>query len=144
MSNDEKLRLDNQLCFAVYACSKEITKIYKPYLEELGLTYTQYVTLLVLWENDDITVKELGRKLYLDSGTLTPLLKKLEGMNFVERIRDKKDERNVIIKLTEEGKKLKKKASEIPDKVFCHTRLSLEEAVSLREKLKDILKDINQ
>lgn len=134
--NYDALKLDNQLCFALYACSKEITKAYKPLLDELGITYTQYITLLVLWEQDDLTVKELGEKLHLDSGTLTPLLKKLEHMKLLERVRDKKDERNVYISLTELGRNLKVKASKIPQVMFCSTGLSIEEIVSLREKLK--------
>jgi len=137
--SDELLKLDNQLCFALYACSREITKLYKPYLDEINLTYTQYITLLVLWENDNVTVKELGNKLHLDSGTLTPLLKKLQNMNLVQRIRDKEDERNVYIKLTDEGIHLKDKAEEIPLKLFCSTGLSAEDALDIREKLKNLL-----
>jgi MarR family transcriptional regulator, organic hydroperoxide resistance regulator len=139
MVQNEKLKLDNQLCFAIYACTRQMTKLYKPYLDELGLTYTQYISLLVLWEEDKITVKELGKKLYLDSGTLTPLLKKLETMEFIERTRDKNDERNVVISLTPSGKTLKEKAYEIPSKVFSHTGLSLEDAISIREDLKKML-----
>ena len=96
----EALKLDNQLCFALYACSREITKLYKPVLDKLGITYTQYISLLVLWEKDNITVKEIGNKLHLDSGTLTPLLKKLECMELVKRNRDTVDERKVYVKLT--------------------------------------------
>lgn len=142
MEND-KLILNNQLCFAIYAGTRQITKIYKPYLNVLGLTYTQYISLLVLWEEDRITVKKLGEKLYLDSGTLTPLLKKLEVMGFIERTRDKIDKRNVLIKLTKNGKTLKEKAYDIPSKVFSHTGLSLEHAISLREDLKQMLNNID-
>jgi len=137
--SDELLKLDNQLCFALYACSREITKLYKPYLDKINLTYTQYITLLVLWENDNITVKELGNKLHLDSGTLTPLLKKLENMKLVKRVRDTEDERNVYISLTDEGLQLKEQAKDIPLKLFCSTGLAPEEALSLKEKLKDLL-----
>lgn len=137
--SDELLKLDNQLCFALYACSREITKLYKPYLDKINLTYTQYITLLVLWENDNITVKELGKKLHLDSGTLTPLLKKLENMKLVKRVRDTEDERNVYISLTDEGLQLKEQAKDIPLKLFCSTGLAPEEALSLKEKLKDLL-----
>ena len=139
----EILKLDNQLCFALYACSREINKRYKPHLDTLGITYTQYVTLLVLWEKDNLTVKELGFKLHLDSGTLTPLLKKLESMDIITRLRDKEDERNVYIKLTEKGFEMKKEALQIPNKVFCETGLSLEEAISLRESLKHLLVNLN-
>jgi MarR family transcriptional regulator, organic hydroperoxide resistance regulator len=137
--NDEMLRLDNQLCFAMYAASKEITRLYKPFLDELGITYTQYITLLVLWEKDNITVKELGDKLFLDSGTLTPLLKKLEGMDIVKRIRDTKDERNVYVLLTDKGKEMKTIALELPNKILCGTGLSLEAAVDLKQRLRDLL-----
>jgi MarR family transcriptional regulator, organic hydroperoxide resistance regulator len=135
----ELLKLDNQLCFALYACSREVTKLYKPFLDEIGLTYTQYITLLVLWEKDNITVKELGSKLHLDSGTLTPLLKKIENMGLVTRIRDKEDERNVYVKLTDDGIKMKDKAVEIPFKLFCSTGISAEEAVLLKDKLRGML-----
>lgn len=142
--NSELLKLDNQLCFALYACSREINKLYKPYLDNLGITYTQYVTLLVLWEKDNLTVKELGIKLHLDSGTLTPLLKKLESVDIIKRIRDTEDERNVYVKLTDKGSKMKEKALEIPSKVFCGTGLSLEEAVSLKESLRHLLANLNE
>lgn len=135
----ELLKLDNQLCFALYACSREVTKLYKPFLDEIGLTYTQYITLLVLWEKDNITVKELGGKLHLDSGTLTPLLKKIENMGLVTRIRDKEDERNVYVKLTDDGIKMKDKAVEIPYKLFCSTGISAEEAVLLKDKIRGML-----
>lgn len=137
--NYDMLKLDNQLCFALYACSREVTKHYKPELDKLGITYTQYVTLMVLWEKDNITVKELGNKLHLDSGTLTPLLKKLESKDIVSRIRDTEDERNVYVKLTENGLKLKDKAVEIPKKLSCAINCSPEEIVKLREKLKTLL-----
>ena len=133
------LKLDNQLCFSLYACSKEIIRLYKPILDEFGITYTQYITLLVLWEEDNITIKELGSKLLLGSNTLTPLLKKLESMSLIERIRDKSDERNVYIKLTSKGVEMKEKALEIPQKAFCQTGLSLEGAISLKENLNTLL-----
>lgn len=144
MERDELLKLDNQLCFAVYACSREITKLYRPHLEELGLTYTQYVTLLALWETDHVTVKELGGRLYLDSGTLTPLLKRLEHMKLIRRVRDSKDERNVFIELTEQGTQLKEQAYDIPRKVFCNMGLDADELVLWREKLNGLLHNIHQ
>jgi DNA-binding MarR family transcriptional regulator len=137
--NDEALKLDNQLCFTLYACSREIIKLYKPILDEFGITYTQYIALLVLWEKDNITVKEMGKKLHLDSGTLTPLLKKLESMNLVTRIRDTIDERNVFVTLTLKGIELKKMAIEIPSKVLCSTGLSLESAVLLKANIDSLL-----
>lgn len=140
---NEALKLDNQLCFAIYACSREIIKLYRPHLEKLDLTYTQYITMLVLWENEAITAKELGSKLYLDSGTLTPLLKKLEGMGLVERKRSVEDERSLILTLTPKGLDLKEAAKDIPFKVACGVKLSPHEGVFLRETLKELTKKIS-
>lgn len=140
--NYDSLKLDNQLCFALYACSKTITKNYKPFLDKFGITYTQYITLLALWEQDNINVKELGQRLHLDSGTLTPLLKRLETMGIIQRVRDSEDERNVYVTLTEKGINMKDIALEIPKEIFCTTGLSMEEVIDLREKLKKLLKNI--
>lgn len=114
----DKLKLENQLCFAFYVCSKEIIRKYKLLLDPYNLTYTHYITLLALWEEDNVTVKELGKKLYLDSGTLTPLLKKLEKHGYITRERCLQDERNVFIKLTAEGWELRDKMIDIPDKIL--------------------------
>ncbi|OXS61283.1 MarR family transcriptional regulator [Cohnella sp. CIP 111063] len=135
MDNESALNLDNQLCFAVYACAREITKLYHPLLKQLGLTYTQYITLLVLWEDRRATVKQLGKRLYLDSGTLTPLLKKLEQMGLITRTRDPQDERSVIVGLTEKGAALKEKARDIPQQLFCQAGVAREEADALREQI---------
>lgn len=108
------LKLDNQLCFAIYACSREITKLYQPYLEKLGVTYSQYLVLIVLWEREECTVKELGEALYLDSGTLTPLLKRLQNAGLIDRKRSTQDERKVLISLTTEGIALREKALSVP------------------------------
>lgn len=110
----EQLKLENQLCFPLYAAAKEVVRKYKPFLDELDLTYTQYITMMVIWENESMNVKELGSKLYLDSGTLTPLLKKLELKGYISRCRCKEDERNLIIRITEQGEALKEKAKNIP------------------------------
>lgn len=115
----EQLKLENQLCFPLYAAAKEVVRKYKPYLDELDLTYTQYITMMVLWEKESLNVKELGSVLYLDSGTLTPLLKKLESKGYITRCRCKEDERNLIICITEKGDALKEKAASIPDDVAC-------------------------
>lgn len=139
MDIGSSLKLDNQLCFAVYACAREMTKLYHPLLKEIGLTYTQYVTMLALWEQDEVSVKQLGQKLYLDSGTLTPLLKKLEGMGLLTRKRDKTDERSVIIALTEQGTMLRSKAMDIPEKLFCQAGVTPEEANSLRTQITNLL-----
>lgn len=125
----EPLKLKNQLCFPLYACSKEVVKKYKPFLNELNLTYTQYIVMLVLWEEENINVKELGDKLYLDSGTLTPLLKKMEKNDMVSRQRSNLDERNLIVSLTEKGQELKNRAVEIPKKLGECLPLSNEEIV---------------
>lgn len=143
MNKEDILKLDNQLCFAMYTCTREITKIYRPHLDKLGLTYTQYITMLVLWETPEITVKDLGSRLYLDSGTLTPLLKKLENAGLVERKRDPADERNVIVSLTPKGVEMKTSAEEIPGKVFCSSGMTLDEAVALREQLQKVIKQIH-
>ncbi|MBE5903489.1 MULTISPECIES: MarR family winged helix-turn-helix transcriptional regulator [Pseudobutyrivibrio] len=133
------LRISNQLCFPLYACSKEIVKRYKPYLDPLDLTYTQYITMMVVWEEKEITVKALGDKLFLDSGTLTPVLKKLEQKGYVKRVRSKDDERNLIITLTKEGEGLKKQASEIPAKMGQCVKLSSEESAQLYNLLYKVL-----
>lgn len=138
----ERLKLENQLCFALYAASKEVTRMYKPFLDPLGITYTQYLALIVLWEHDDLTVTALGEKLYLASNTLTPLLKKLETMKLVERIRDASDERSVRVRLTQQGKQLKVEALDIPGKVFCHTGLTPEDAMNLKNQLKHLLEKL--
>lgn len=113
----EQLKLENQICFPLYAAAKEVVRKYKPYLDELDLTYTQYITMMVLWEKEQLNVKELGSMLYLDSGTLTPLLKKLEAKGYVTRQRSQEDERNLIICITEKGDALKEKAAYIPQDV---------------------------
>ncbi len=138
----DKLKLENQLCFPLYACSKEIIKKYKPYLDPLGITYTQYIALMVLWEEDNITVKELGKKLYLDSGTLTPLFKKMESQNLVIRKRSSDDERNVYIRLTDEGKTLRDKALDIPERIGRCIDLPMEDIVQLQKSLHKLLKQL--
>nr|MBP3258569.1 MarR family transcriptional regulator [Bacilli bacterium] len=133
------LKLENQLCFPLYAASRNVIKKYKPFLDELDLTYTQYITMMVLWDLKEINVKELGNKLYLDSGTLTPLLKTLESKGYVSRVRSSSDERNLLICLTAEGGKLKDKAASIPTKVSKCINLNPDEALSLYKILYKIL-----
>ncbi|MBC3898842.1 MarR family transcriptional regulator [Acetobacterium malicum] len=137
--NNEQLKLENQLCFPLYASAKEVVKRYKPYLDEIGLTYTQYIAMMVLWEHETINVKKLGEYLYLDSGTLTPLLKRLESAGFIERNRDSNDERNVIIKLTPAGEALKVPASLIPEKIKQCLPITEEEAITLYRLLYKLL-----
>ena len=142
--NYEALKLSNQLCFPLYAASREVIRKYRPYLDPLGLTYTQYIVMMVLWEEEQISVKELGRRLYLDSGTLTPVLKSLEEKGFVDRARSKEDERVLIARLTKEGLALKERAKDVPAKVGGCVKLAPGEAVqlySLLYKLLDGLED---
>ncbi|MBP5174794.1 MAG: MarR family transcriptional regulator [Treponema sp.] len=138
------LRLDNQLCFPLYACSKEIIKRYKPFLDELDLTYTQYITMMVLWERKEMNVKELGEHLYLDSGTLTPLLKKLEAKGYITRQRMKTDERNVLIQITQAGEYLKEDAVHIPGEMSQCVDLEPQEAKVLYILLRKILKQLKE
>ncbi|PWJ50094.1 MarR family winged helix-turn-helix transcriptional regulator [Faecalicatena contorta] len=135
----DALKLKNQLCFPLYACSKEIVKLYKPYLDELDLTYTQYITMMVLWEHKQMNVKELGGHLYLDSGTLTPVLKKLEQKGWVKRSRTKEDERVLNVTLTENGEALKEKAVQIPERMGECMKLEPEEAKILYKTLYKLL-----
>lgn len=138
-SEYDLLKLDNQLCFSLYVCSKEIIKKYKPLLDPYGLTYTGYIILMALWEQDHVTVKELGKKLYLDSGTLTPLLKKLEAQGYVSRVRSSEDERNVYVRLTDKGLSFKQEALCIPKGLICTIPLDLEKANQLREALHQLM-----
>ena len=135
MERKELLKLENQICFPLYVTSKEIIRQYKPFLDELNLTYTQYITLLALWEKDNVLVKELGERLYLDSGTLTPLLINLEKKNYIKRIKDKNDGRELHIVLTDEGRALEDRALEIPFKVGRCINIDAEDAIKLHEIL---------
>lgn len=142
MEKKNTLKLDDQLCFAFYACSREIMKLYRPILQDLNLTYTQYITMIALWEQDNTTVKDLGQRLYLDSGTLTPLLKKLEAMGLIKRTRDQQDERNVLITVTPEGRVMELAANEIPCKLFQDTEVELEDAKQLHTQIQHLLSKI--
>lgn len=137
--NFETLNLENQLCFPLYAASREIIRQYRPFLEELDLTYTQYITMMVFWEVGQINVKELGKRLYLDSGTLTPLLKSLESKGYVNRSRSKADERVLNVELTEAGAALRERAVEIPGRLFRSLPLSESEALELYRLLYKLL-----
>lgn len=137
----EQLRLDNQLCFPLYACARQVVNRYTPLLKPLGLTYTQYIVMMVLWESDCLTVGELGKRLYLDNGTITPLLKKLETQGFVQRRRCKDDERIVKISLTDDGWELREKAKDIPAKMGGCSTLSEDEAKALYLLLYKLLSD---
>lgn len=139
MSKYDALKLENQLCFPLYACSKEVVRQYKPYLDEIELTYTQYIAMMALWEEESLTVKELGKRLFLDSGTLTPLLKKMEKLGLVTRRRDTHDERNVIVTVTEKGFEVREKAVSIPEKLMKCINLSEPEARELYVILRKLL-----
>jgi MarR family transcriptional regulator, organic hydroperoxide resistance regulator len=132
------LLLDNQLCFALYSTSLAMTRVYKPLLDELGLTYPQYLAMLVLWEKDGLMVSELGERLYLDSGTLTPLLKRLESSGLVARIRAVEDERRVHITLTAAGRKLNTKAAKIPGCILSATHCSIPELMALTQQVQSL------
>ncbi len=138
----ESLKLGNQLCFPLYACSKEIIRKYKPYLDDIDLTYTQYITMMVLWEKKTVNVKTLGECLYLDSGTLTPVLKKLESKGYITRVRSSEDERNLVVTITKSGEALKDKAINIPAQMGSCVRLSVEESKLLYQLLYKIIGNV--
>ena len=142
--NYDALKIENQLCFPLYACSREVIKQYKPYLDKMDLTYTQYVVMLALWEEKEMTVKALGDRLYLDSGTLTPLLKKLEAKGYITRTRSRKDERNLLVGVTESGAALREVAMEMPRAIREHTELSREETETLYRLLYKILAYVDE
>jgi DNA-binding MarR family transcriptional regulator len=141
---DDPLALDNQFCFALYSASLAMTKSYKPYLDKVGLTYPQYLVMLVLWQQDDILVKTIGERLFLDSGTLTPLLKRLEASSLITRTRDEADERQVRITLTKDGRALKKKAQGIPHQMLCASGQPAQVLQNLREQLSTIRNDLTR
>ena len=137
--NYEALKLEHQICFPLYACSREIIKRYKPFLDKIDLTYTQYITMMVMWEKKSINVKALGEALYLDSGTLTPLLKKLEAKGFVTRQRSTEDERNLIVTITSQGEQLKEQALTVPMEMAQCSSMTSEEAATLYQILYKML-----
>lgn len=140
----DQLKLSNQICFPVYAASRLIIREYQPYLDKIGITYAQYLVLLVLWETDNISVNEITEKLILNTNIVTPLLKRMESLGFISRKRSDSDERKVIVRLTEKGKKLKKKAASIPEKLAAGLKtgtMTSEKLVELRNKL-NLLVDV--
>jgi len=139
MTQEDSLKLEVQLCFPLYACARETMKLYRPYLDPLNLTYTQYIAMLVFWQEKKLSVKELGQKLYLDSGTLTPVLKSIEAKGYVRRYRSSQDERVLIVELTEEGEKLKEQAKDIPAQMAKCVKLEPEEARELYRLLYKML-----
>ena len=137
----EVMKLDNQICFPLYAAARYVTGLYTPYLKELGLTYTQYITFLVLWEKDGISVSEIGSRLMLDNGTLSPMLKKMEQAGYIERKRSSDDDRVVIVSLTKKGRDLQERAKEIPMKVGGCIDLPPEKAIQLHGLLHELLEN---
>ena len=144
MADSEMLKLDRQLCFPLYAASREVIKRYYPLLEDLDLTYTQYVAMMVLWEEKEISVRDLGHRLFLDSGTLTPLLKSMEKKGLLTRHRSQKDERVVVVRITETGETLRDKAASVPEKMVACIPLEPQEAMELYRLLHKLLGGISQ
>lgn len=140
----DALLLENQLCFPLYACSREVIKLYRPFLDELGLTYTQYITLMVIWAEGTVSVRDLGRKLYLDSGTLTPVLKHLEARGIITRRRSTADERVLLVTITEEGLALREKAANIPQEMKACAKLPRDEAQELYRLLYKLLGEMEK
>lgn len=139
MDKYEAIKLENQICFPLYALSREVIKLYKPILDKFDLTYTQYVTMLPIWEKEMITFKELGHRLHLDSGTLTPVVKKLESMGLIIKYRNKEDDRIVTIELTEEGRHLREEILEVPEKIYCQFKGREETLITLKKCLDELL-----
>lgn len=140
----EAMKLKNQLCFPLYAAARQVVSLYTPFLKPLGLTYTQYIVFLSLWEKDGVTVGELGSKLYLDNGTLTPLLKKLQTQGYVDRNRAQDDERVVLITLTDKGRALREQVKEIPFKVASCFTYPVEDSIKLRELLYQLIENTGE
>ena len=140
MCKYDKIKLDNQLCFSLYAVSREIIKLYKPLLDKHNLTYKQYIAMLVMWEEEKILFKELGKKLHLDSGTLTPVVKKLESMDLVTKYRNKEDDRLVTVELTEKGRLLKEDILDVPEKMYNMFNRDNLDLISLKIQLDNLLK----
>jgi len=145
MENESRydcLKLDNQLCFPLYVSAKEVVRRYKPFLDEIDLTYTQYITMMVMWEEKKLNSKTLGERLFLDSGTFTPVLKKLEEKGYITRMRDEEDERNLMVEITDKGEALKEKAVEIPAKLGSCLKLEKEDAIALYGILRRFLETL--
>lgn len=139
MEKEELLKIENQLCFKIYSVSRGITRAYRPILDKLSLTYPQYLVMLFLWENGDSKMKDISKTLFLDSGTLTPVIKNLEKTGYIKKERDKNDERDLMVLLTESGKKLKEDAYEIPEKILCKTSLTFDKYTLLKKEFDELL-----
>lgn len=139
LREEEKLRLDNQVCFPLYSAANAVIRAYRPLLDELDLTYSQYLVMMVLWEQNGVSVKDVGHRLHLDSGTLTPLLKRLEVKGYVERARSTQDERVRVLNLTEQGRELKLRAQQVPNAIKCRVDIELDEMLELKRLCEKIL-----
>jgi DNA-binding MarR family transcriptional regulator len=144
MDKYSQIKLENQICFPLYALSREIIKLYKPILDKYNLTYTQYIVMLVVLEEEKIGFKDLGKRLHLDSGTLTPVLKKLESMELINKYRRKEDDRIVIVEITEKGKLLREEILDVPEQIYCKLNIEAEELIALKRQLDDILAQISE
>ncbi|EGA66394.1 MarR family transcriptional regulator [Vibrio brasiliensis] len=144
LSAEQSLLLDNQVCFPLYSASNAVIRTYRPLLDKLELTYSQYLVMMVLWQNDGVSVKDVGSRLHLDSGTLTPLLKRLESKGFVVRGRSEQDERVRVLKLTEAGADLKQQALQVPAEMKCKIQLDLDELLLLKKLCEKVVKTLDQ
>lgn len=144
LSAEQSLLLDNQVCFPLYSASNAVIRTYRPLLDKLELTYSQYLVMMVLWQNDGVSVKDVGSRLHLDSGTLTPLLKRLESKGFVVRGRSEQDERVRVLKLTEAGADLKQQALQVPADMKCKIQLDLDELLLLKKLCEKVVKTLDQ
>ncbi|MCG9751465.1 MarR family transcriptional regulator [Vibrio brasiliensis] len=144
LSAEQSLLLDNQVCFPLYSASNAVIRTYRPLLDKLELTYSQYLVMMVLWQNDGVSVKDVGNRLHLDSGTLTPLLKRLESKGFVVRGRSEQDERVRVLKLTEAGADLKQQALQVPAEMKCKIQLDLDELLLLKKLCEKVVKKLDQ
>lgn len=144
MARVDALALDQQLCFALYSASRAVTRLYRPLLDALGLTYPQYLVMLVLWERGTVTVKELGKALDLDSGTLSPLLKRLEANGIVARVRSAADERSVLVAPTEAGAALRERAAAVPERIACASGMDPRDLIGFRDQLKEMTRIVNE
>tara|TARA_Y100001956_G_scaffold21402_1_gene20955 strand:- start:4 stop:465 length:462 start_codon:yes stop_codon:yes gene_type:complete len=144
LSAEQSLLLDNQVCFPLYSASNAVIRTYRPLLDKLDLTYSQYLVMMVLWQNDGVSVKDVGSRLHLDSGTLTPLLKRLESKGFVVRGRSEQDERVRVLKLTEAGADLKQQALQVPAEMKCKIQLDLDELLLLKKLCEKVVKTLDQ
>ncbi|MBY4676033.1 MarR family winged helix-turn-helix transcriptional regulator [Marinobacterium arenosum] len=143
-SSCEALKLDNQLCFAIYSTSLTLNKLYKPLLQQLGLTYPQYLIMLVLWEQDDITLSQLSKRLGQDMGALSPVIKRLEAQGLITRQRSEADDRKIHLRLTEEGQALQQQAEAVPSHILCASGLSVEQALTLKQQLDELRQTLQE